>query len=281
MIPVSVIVMTLNEAANIGPCLEALSRFDQVFVVDSGSGDGTAGIAAGHGAIVVPFQWNGSYPKKKQWCLEHLPFRHDWVLYCDADERVTPELADEIALLMAAGPRTGPRLAGYFIFGQPVFGGKRHRHGAWNSKLALLDRQRASFPPFPDLDIDTMWEVEGHYQPDIQGAAGQLRYPMIHDEATSLHAWFDRHNRYSDWEAALLVDGRHRNLGRREQGLRRHLKRIFGSVPGRPLTAFLHSYLLRLGFLDGMPGLDRALARGFYYWQIGVKVRTHRRGPSR
>jgi glycosyltransferase involved in cell wall biosynthesis len=281
MIPVSVIVMTLNEAANIGPCLEALSRFDQVFVVDSGSGDGTAGIAAGHGAIVVPFQWNGSYPKKKQWCLEHLPFRHDWVLYCDADERVTPELADEIALLMAAGPRTGPRLAGYFIFGQPVFGGKRHRHGAWNSKLALLDRQRASFPPFPDLDIDTMWEVEGHYQPDIQGAAGQLRYPMIHDEATSLHAWFDRHNRYSDWEAALLVDGRHRNLGRREQGLRRHLKRIFGSVPGRPLTAFLHSYLLRLGFLDGMPGLDRAMARGFYYWQIGVKVRTHRRGPSR
>jgi glycosyltransferase involved in cell wall biosynthesis len=198
VIPVSVIVMTLNEAANIGPCLEALSRFDQVFVVDSGSGDGTAGIAAGHGAIVVPFQWNGSYPKKKQWCLEQLPFRHDWVLYCDADERVTPELADEIALLMATGPRTGQGLAGYFIFGQPVFGGKRHRHGAWNSKLALLDRQRASFPPFPDLDIDTMWEVEGHYQPDIQGAAGQLRYPMIHDEATSLHAWFDRHNRYSD-----------------------------------------------------------------------------------
>jgi hypothetical protein len=79
----------------------------------------------------------------------------------------------------------------------------------------------------------------------------------------------------------LLVDGRHRNLGRREQGLRRHLKRIFASVPGRPLTAFLHSYLLRLGFLDGMPGLDRAMARAFYYWQIGVKVRAHRRGPSR
>ena len=276
MIPVSVIVMTLDEAVNIGPCLEALSCFDQVFVVDSGSGDGTTGIAAGHGAIVVPFQWNGSYPKKKQWCLEHLPFRHDWVLYCDADERVTPELANEIALLMA----TSPSLAGYFILGQPVFGGKRHRHGAWNRKLALLDRRRASFSPFPDLDIDTMWEVEGHYQPAIQGPAGQLGHAMIHEEATSLHAWFDRHNRYSDWETTLLVDGRHRHLTRREKGLRRFLKLIFANVPGRPLAAFLHSYLLRLGFLDGMPGLDRAMARGFYYWQIGVKARAHRRGLS-
>ena len=104
MIPVSVVVMTRNEAQNIGPCLEALSRFDQVFVVDSGSGDGTAEIAAGLGATVVPFQWNGAYPKKKQWCLENLPFRHVWVLYCDADERITPQLGDEIALLMSSEP---------------------------------------------------------------------------------------------------------------------------------------------------------------------------------
>jgi glycosyltransferase involved in cell wall biosynthesis len=79
MIPVSVVVMTRNESPNIGPCLETLSRFDQVFVVDSGSGDGTAEIAARLGATVVPFEWNGGYPKKKQWCLENLPFRHMWV----------------------------------------------------------------------------------------------------------------------------------------------------------------------------------------------------------
>jgi glycosyltransferase involved in cell wall biosynthesis len=277
MIPVSVVVMTRNESPNIGPCLKALGRFDQVFVVDSGSGDGTAEIATALGATVVPFQWNGAYPKKKQWCLENLPFRHIWVLYCDADERITPQLADEIALLMSSDPGK----AGYFIHGQPVFGGIRHRHGAWNRKLALLNRRRAFFPAFPDLDIDTMWEVEGHYQPELQGPAGQLTNPMIHEEATSLHGWFDRHNRYSDWEAALLADKRHKHLSRRERGFRRLLKRIFAGLPGRPAAAFLHSYILRRGFLDGMPGLDRAMARAFYYWQIGVKLRAHRRGPSR
>lgn len=103
------------------------------------------------------FQWNGCYPKKKQWCLDNLPLRHPWVLYCDADERITSELADEIALAISGEPV----VAGYFIRGQPVFGGVRHRHGAWNRKLALIDRRRASFPSYPDLDIDTMWEVEG------------------------------------------------------------------------------------------------------------------------
>ena len=137
------------------------------------------------------------------------------------------------------------------------------------------------FRLFPDLDIDTMWEVEGHYQPELQGPAGQLVNPMIHEEATSLHAWFDRHNRYSDWEAALLADRRHGQLSRREQGFRRLLKQVFAGLPGRPAAAFLHSYILRRGFLDGMPGLDRAMARAFYYWQIGVKLRAHRRGPSR
>lgn len=277
MIPVTVVVMTRNEAANIRPCLRALGRFNQVFVVDSGSDDGTAEIADEMGAEVVSFRWNGRYPKKKQWCLDNLPFRHSWVLYCDADERVTPELAEEIALLMASGPN----LAGYFIAGQPVFGGVRHRHGAWNRKLALVDRRRASFRAFPDLDVDTMWEVEGHYQPELEGRAGSLRQAMIHEEATSLHGWFDRHNRYSDWEAALLSDGRHGQLGHREGSYRRMLKEVFNRMPGRPLAAFLHSYLLRLGFLDGMPGFDRAVARAFYYWQIGVKLRVHKRGPSR
>ena len=63
--------------------------------------------------------------------------------------------------------------------------------------------------------------------------------------------------------------------------MRRLLKAIFAKLPGRPIAAFLHSYLLRLGLLDGVPGFDRAVARAFYYWQIDVKLRVHRRGPSR
>ena len=202
MIPVSVVIMTRNEASNIGPCLEALGRFDQIFVVDSGQCDGTAEIAAGLGLRSCSSSGTAAYPKKKQWCLENLPFRHTWVLYCDADERITPELADEIALLMSSRPG----MAGYFIHGQPVFGGKRHRHGAWNRKLALLDRRQRILSGFSGSGHRHDVGSRGALSAGTSGAGRATANPMIHEEATSLHAWFDRHNRYSDWEAALLAD---------------------------------------------------------------------------
>lgn len=273
MIPVSVVVMTRNEAANLPRCLSALGRFAERFVVDSGSGDGTPDIAAASGAVVVPFRWDGRYPKKKQWCLDALPFTNDWVLFVDADERLGPALVDEIARLMAGGPAH----AGYFIDGRPVFLGRRLRFGAGNRKLALFDRRRARFPEVPDLDVTAMWEVEGHYQPVIAGTVGRLRHALEHADDKPLAAWFERHNRYSDWEAALRGDGRMAVLIGRETGGRRWLKRLLHRLPGRPLLVFLHGYVLRLGFLDGAPGLHHALARAFYYWQVGVKMKDAER----
>ncbi len=274
-IPVSVVVMTRNEVANIVPCLAALTGFAECFVVDSGSDDGTPEVARSLGARVVPFRWNGRYPKKKQWCLDSLPLVHDWVLFVDADERPTAALVDEIAGLMAGGPRH----AAYWVDGRPVLRGRALRFGCWNRKLALLDRRQVRFPDQPDLDVAAMWEVEGHYQPLVAGTTGRLRHPMDHCDAKPPSAWFDRHNRYSDWEAALRADGRMDQLIDREPSdggvlRRRTLKRLFQRLPGRPLWAFLHAYVLRLGVLDGTAGLDHALGRAFYYWQVGLKMRA-------
>ncbi|WP_085557323.1 glycosyltransferase family 2 protein [Azospirillum agricola] len=277
MIPVSVVVMTRNEAANLPLCLPRLDRFAERFVVDSGSTDGTPAIAADRGAKVVPFQWDGRYPKKKQWCLDHLPFAGDWVLFVDADERPTPALVGEIAALMAEGPDR----AGYWIDGRPVLHGRPLRFGCWNRKLALFDRRRARFPEISDLDVAAMWEVEGHYQPVVAGPTGRLRHPMDHADEKPLSAWFDRHNRYSDWEAALRGDGRMERLIDNEAGRRRLMKRLLHRVPCRPLLVFLHAYVARLGLLDGRAGFDHALARAFYYWQVAVKTRAAvvRRAP--
>lgn len=269
LIPVSVVVCTRDEEANIAACLGALRRFAQVMVVDSESGDGTVRLALAEGAELIRFRWDGRYPKKKAWCLQHLPFRHPWVLYVDADEVVTAGLAEEIARLM----RAGPRHAGYFITGRYVFLGRTLRFGHRNAKLALIDRQRTRFPVCDDLDLPGGWEVEGHYQPIVDGPVGRLRHPMLHADRKPLAAWFDRHNRYSDWEAGLQARGRLAALLRHESGRRRWLKRIFRGLPCRGLAAFLHSYLFRLGFLDGAAGFHFAVARGFYYWQIGLKRR--------
>lgn len=271
-IPVSVIVMTRNEAANLPDCLAGLRRFSEVFVVDSQSEDATQAIAVASGATVVSFVWNGRYPKKKQWCLSALPFKHDWVLFVDADERVTPELAEEIETLLAHP--TACR--GYFIDGDYVFMNRRLRHGFRNRKLALVDRTVTRFAEPDDLHLTVMGEVEGHYQPIVDGRIGRLRRRMLHADAKPLFFWFERHNRYSDWEADLRAGGYLKKLADRELPGRRFAKHIFDRLPFRPVAVFLHSYVLRLGFLDGAPGFHLAVARSFYYWQVAIKMRDGR-----
>lgn len=266
-VPLSVVVMTRDEAENIQDCLRSLEPFAEIFVVDSGSGDDTVRRAYAAGARVVPFRWDGRYPKKKQWCLDNLPLRHDWVLFVDADERVTPALAGELRGLVCRGPAA----AAYMLDSRPVVLGRVLRFGARYRKVALMHRRRCRFPPCPDLGIATMWEVEGHYQPVVDGPVGRLRAPLLHADAKPPFAWFERHNRYSDWEAHLDHGGRRAALLAGEGPWRRALKRVFRRLPCRPGLLFLLEYGLRLGFLDGRAGLHHALARAFYYWQVGYK----------
>lgn len=266
-VPVTVIVMTRNEAANIALCLASLDRFAQVLVVDSHSTDATAAIAAVWGADVVFFHWNGRYPKKKQWCLSLPSIRHDWVLFIDADERTTPQLVVEIDQIL----RSGPTHRAYFLDSRPVWLGRTLRHGTPYRKIALLHRGRARFPVCPDLHVARMWEVEGHYQPVIDGTVGRLSSPLLHADAKPPADWFDRHNRYSDWEAALAHGGGAEAVLAGERGVRRLAKRLLAGVPGRPLLVFLHAYVWHLGFLDGNAGLQHALSRAFYYWSVGLK----------
>jgi hypothetical protein len=113
-----------------------------------------------------------------------------------------------------------------------------------------------------------MWEVEGHYQPHIDGSVGRLRSPLLHNDHDSLFHYFDRHNRYSDWEATLQQkagsDGRETHLNSR-------VKSAFQIIPFKSVAFFLYSYIWRCGFLDGRAGYHYALAKAFYYWQIHVK----------
>lgn len=272
-IPVAVVVMTKDEEGNVERCLHSVAAFAQVFVVDSESEDRTTDIAESLGATVVPFRWNGHYPKKKQWCLERLPFAHDWVLYLDADEILPAHLAGEIATLM----RSGPRYAGYFAGYDYVFLGRTLRHGQSVRKLVLFDRRRGRFVDYPDLDATNMWEVEGHYQPVIDGTTGILDGRILHADHDSLYHYFERHNRYSDWEAVVRGKGA---LGSAEAqpGSRAAMKRAFDRMPLKGPASFLDSYVLKGGFLEGRAGFHFALARAFYYWQVGVKGRERRLG---
>lgn len=267
-IPVSAIVMTKDEEPNIAECLRHLERFDEVFVVDSDSIDGTVEIAKEHGATVVPFRWNGRYPKKKQWCLENLPFRNEWAMYVDGDEFVTPELAAEIE-------RTLPSTShdGFFVDYDYVFLGKVLKHGRRVSKLVLMRYGKGAFAQLDDLESERAGEVELHYQPTVDGTVGKLSARMIHRDHDDLFHYFERHNRYSDWEAVVRDNDALTTTGESSVGGRVLVKRLFALLPAKGLVAFLNSYVLRAGFLDGRAGFHYALSLGFYYWQIAVKQR--------
>jgi glycosyltransferase involved in cell wall biosynthesis len=261
-----VIVLTRNEEANLPTCLASAAAFDEVFVVDSHSSDRTPEIAAEHGARLVEFDWNGRYPKKKQWALDNLPFSNDWVLYLDGDEEVTPELADEIRAELWK-----PQCSGYFVHLDYRFLGRTLRHGHHLRKLILFHRTRGRFEEHDDLDAVNAGEIELHFQPQIDGRVGTLRSPLVHDDHDSLFHYFERHNRYSDWEALLRRNAARNGGSPRPSHAQSPAKAVFSVLPFKPLAFFVYSYVVRGGFLDGQAGYHYALAKAFYYWQIRVK----------
>lgn len=272
-IAASVVVITKNEERNIAKCLRSVDHFAEVFVVDSASTDRTQEIASSLGASVIEFHWNGLYPKKKQWCLENLPFNNDWILWVDADEEVYPELADEIQTLISGKPSH----AGYYIGYDYVFMGRVLRHGQRVFKLVLHQRGMAKFVPQDDLDAKKAGDQEVHVQPQIDGSVGVLKQRMLHRDHDNLHHYVDRHNWYSDWEAVLRARKLPVNSGEPQPGVRGMLKHSFNALPGKPILVFFYSYVIRAGYLDGNPGLNYALSKAFYYWLIGIKTNEKKR----
>src|ERR1700691_5590689 len=123
-LPVSVIIPVRNEAKNLPRCLQALRDVGEVFVIDSQSADDTVEIARSYGAQVVQFHYQGGWPKKRQWAMNTLPFAYEWILLVDADEVLTPELANEIRLAMQ-----NPAVDGYYVRLRIWFLGRMLRHG--------------------------------------------------------------------------------------------------------------------------------------------------------
>jgi glycosyltransferase involved in cell wall biosynthesis len=262
--PVSVIVPVKNEAENLKRCLPALAWADEVFVVDSQSGDHTAAVAAQFGARVVQFHFNGTYPKKKNWALDHLPLRNDWALIIDADEVVVPELASEIAERIK-----GDEADGFYLNSQYYFLGRRIRHCGYSSSwnLRLFKHRLGRYEKVPDRTGGRAGDNEAHEHVELEGRVVRLAHELEHHAYPTVAIWVEKHNRYAIWEAALadrvIQEPVPTTIGT-VQRFKRRLKKIAWRLPMRPLVRFLYAYVLRLGFLDGKPGLYFCGLLAFY-----------------
>lgn len=259
-------ITTYNEEKNLPRCLDALQNFNEIIVIDSNSTDRTKEIAVKYGVRVESFTWNGAYPKKRQWCLNTIKTKHDFIFFVDGDEVVTSELIEEIKALNF-------QAAGYFVKGQYVWQGKVLKYGLVNNKLCLIHRHKIEFPIVNDLDIEGMGEIEGHYQPVLieshkNETIKQLQQPLIHH---AYDGWENRHMRYARWEAAMIKRDAY---PKDPVQWREHLKRFFRRLPLRGVIAFCHCYIWKKGFLDGRLGYDFAKSRAHYY-NLVCKALSH------
>ena len=278
-VPVSILVPIKNEADNLPRCLRSVAWAEEVFVVDSQSTDGSQTIAQSLGARVVQFHFNGTWPKKKNWALENLPFRHEWVFILDADEVLPPTAEEEFRQIVRGGPESG--VNGFWINRRFMFMGRWLRHAYYpNWNLRLFRHRLGRYEKLTDTDTRS-GDNEVHEHVIVQGRTGRLRSEMDHYAFPSVEVFVEKHNRYSNWEARVALENRLAGSAEALQkpgvGLRRQLKRLSLRLPFRPLLRFLFVYFWQRGFLDGAEGFYFARLHGFYEFLCVAKTRELRR----
>lgn len=263
--PLSVLVLTFNEEANVRRCLKSVAWSDDVVVVDSGSTDGTVAIAERLGARVLrrPFD---HFAGQRNWGLEQAGFKHEWVLHLDADEVVPPEMHEEILATLR-----DPRFSAYRM----------------SLKLMFQDRwiKRASMFPAYQVRLGRRdrlrFRMEGHGQRENfpPGEIGTLQSSLLHYSfEKGLADWFEKHNRYSTAEAVESLRRRGQGEGNfwalfsLDRGARwRALKNLSSRLPFRPVFRFLYMAFIRRGLLDGIAGLHYCMLVVIYEYMIVLK----------
>jgi glycosyltransferase involved in cell wall biosynthesis len=269
----SVIFPVLDEAENLPAALASVTWADEVIVVDSGSSDDTAAIAADAGARVVEFEHLPGGPKKKAWSLRNLELGNEWVLFLDGDERVSPQLHSEIEEILR-----NPHHDGYYLDREMFFRGRKLScyRPDWN--LRLFRHGRASMEDLGLHDLPGTGDNEIHEHFLVDGSTGFLKNPLIHNDYRGIAPWVDRHNRYATWEAHLYRRWREEpidfRLGSMNDPVARNrtLRRIWVRLPGRPALRFFIWLVGKRGFRDGRTGLLYAFLMGWYELLIGLKL---------
>ena len=278
--PISVLIPVKNEAANLAACLASVAWCDDLVVVDSGSTDGTRGIAQKAGARVVDFKWDGHFPKKKNWALASVPWKNEWVFIIDADERATPELAAAMRAALQQRQHQGYYVNRRFWF---LDGWLNHcgYYPSWN--LRFFRHALGRYEKSADTASTGSGDNEVHEHVELNGSAGYLTGEMEHYAFPDIATWMEKHNRYSNWEARLQLEGPSDHGTSLDPGLarKRRLRRLAWSLPFRPVLRFLYHYVWCAGFLDGYRGFVFCRLMGWYEFMCAAKARELRRNRNR
>lgn len=277
-VPMTVVIPAKNEELNLAEAIKSVGFAQRVIVVDSQSEDTTTTVAAAEGAEVVQFRYDGGPEKKKNWAIRHLDFDTQWVLILDADERITSDLAEEIASVVSgAEPAVAYALDREFIFLGRQLSCFRPN---WNVRLF-----RVGAAEYEDLglhDLPGTGDNEIHEHMRVDGPVGYLRSAMLHDDFRGLSRWFERHNAYATWEAEIYRRFRTEPVkfdlnAMRDPLLRKRiLRKVWVRLPARPAIRFLVWYFGRGGWRDGREGRMFCYLMAAYELSISAKMLERR-----
>jgi glycosyltransferase involved in cell wall biosynthesis len=271
-IPISLIIPCKNEESNLARCLKSVPWVGETFVVDSQSTDRTIEIAEEFGAQVVQFNYNGGWPKKKNWALENIPLTYEWTLILDADECLPPEAEEEIRSIVT---NPADKHVGYWINRRYFFMGKALKHAYFpNWNLRLFKHKLGRYEKITDLTTDS-GDHEIHEHVVVQGTTGKLKSIMDHHAFPTIESFVEKHNRYSNWEAIVENEQKEKADLIQHDGvkLKRKLRMVFRKLPFRPTIRFLYVYIWQKGFLDGWAGYVFARLHGQYEFLTIAKVK--------
>jgi glycosyltransferase involved in cell wall biosynthesis len=257
---ISVAIVAMDEEGNIGRTLASVGWADEIVVVDSGSKDRTCEIARAQGARVVVEPWRG-YVAQKQYAIDLCT--KEWVLLLDADEEVSPGLAEEIRAVTASASAG----SGYWLPRKNLFLGRWMRHGGFypDPKLRLFRRGQGFVTGHDPHD---RCELKPGVAGDAPQTTRQFKNPLVHYTYPNLTLYLGHMNRYSSLGAQLAVAKGHRGFS-------------FINIVLRPLATFVYNYFFRLGFLDGREGLLLHLYHaGYVSWKY-AKAWEHSRDRLR
>ncbi len=267
-VPLSVVVPTRNEERNLHQTLASVVNWaDQIFVFDSFSDDRTLEIAREFGVGVMQRHFD-NFAGHKNWALDNLPINNHWIFFLDADERLTPELRDEIARVILSDVSAN----GYYVARRNIFMGRWIRHAGM----------------FPDWQLRLFRRGKGRYEERIvhehvviDGTTGYLTNPLEHHDFKGLERWFDRHNRYTSMEAIEMrrvLDGDRSQriastlMSRGPERTRLIKEFAYRYLPCRAFFVFIWMYLIRGGFLDGRIGFRYCMLKTFVDYQTSLKL---------
>ncbi|MBY0248306.1 MAG: glycosyltransferase family 2 protein [Nitrospiraceae bacterium] len=267
---VSILVLTLNEENNLPACMASMGRFDDVVVLDSFSSDGTVKIAEEGGARVMQRRFD-NWAAHQNWALEHITFKHPWVFYIDADERMTDELAAEIQAIAEDPTRSE---VAFYCGRRNMFMGKWIKHAMPPGSIMRF------FKP-PCIRFERLVNPT----PVINGPHGYLQGQLLHyNFSKGLTEWIEKHNKYSLMEAMQGLKERAAGfsdggsvLSRDPAVRRKALKALSFRMPLRPLLKFLYLYIVNRGFLDGRAGLTYCVLQSIYEYMIVIKMQELQR----